>query len=89
EEEETTMTSVIVEYNLVTDHEYPDFSSKAAESYLSQMWSWISRSGDKTEERCNGVAENFSLKRKLSSSLTVANSMSDGITSDRNYAPVS
>ncbi|EBM0567879.1 helix-turn-helix domain-containing protein [Salmonella enterica subsp. enterica serovar Glostrup] len=89
EEEETTMTSVIVEYNLVTDHEHQAFSSKAAGSYLSQMWSWLNRSGDKTEEKCNRVAEDFSLNRKLSSSLTVVNSMSDGITSDRNYAPVS
>lgn len=89
EEEETTMTSVIVQCESATISSAPYFAEKATESYFSKMLSRAVRGADKCEEKQNVIVSGFSLISSLSSSFSAANNLNDGMTSDGNYSLVS
>ncbi|HDT1141730.1 TPA: transcriptional regulator [Klebsiella pneumoniae] len=89
EEEETTMTSVIVQCESATISSAPYFAEKATESYFSKMLSRAVRGADKCEEKQNVIVSGFSLISGLSSSFSAANNLNDGMTSDGNYSLVS
>lgn len=89
EEEETTMTSVIVQCESAVISAIPYFSSQVTESYFSKMLFKSGRNSDKNEEKQNTTVSGFSLICDLSSSFTAANNLNDGMTSDGNYALVS
>ncbi|EBU7540233.1 transcriptional regulator [Salmonella enterica subsp. salamae] len=89
EEEETTMTSVIVQCESAAISAIPYFSNQVTESYFSKMLFKSGRNSDKNEEKQNTIVSGFSLICDLSSSFTAANNLNDGMTSDGNYALVS
>ncbi|HBT7815281.1 TPA: type II toxin-antitoxin system HigA family antitoxin [Klebsiella pneumoniae] len=89
EEEETTMTSVIVQCESATISSAPYFAEKATESYFSKMLSRAVRGADKCEEKQNVIVSGFSLISGLSPSFSAANNLNDGMTSDGNYSLVS
>ncbi|HBR1720160.1 TPA: transcriptional regulator [Klebsiella quasipneumoniae subsp. quasipneumoniae] len=89
EEEETTMTSVIVQCESATISSAPYFAEKATESYFSKMLSRAVRGADKCDEKQNVIVSGFSLISSLSSSFSAANNLNDGMTSDGNYSLVS
>ncbi|HBQ4429891.1 helix-turn-helix domain-containing protein [Klebsiella pneumoniae] len=89
EEEETTMTSVIVQCESDTISSAPYFAEKATGSYFSKMLSRAVRGADKCEEKQNVIVSGFSLIGGLSSSFSAANNLNDGMTSDGNYSLVS
>ncbi|HBB0222941.1 TPA: transcriptional regulator [Escherichia coli] len=85
EEEETTMTSVIVQCESAATSSSPYYAEKATESYVSKMLFSAVRSNGECKEKRNV----FSLISNLSSSFTAANNLNDEMTSDGNYSLVS
>lgn len=85
EEEETTMTSVIVQCESAATSSSPYYAEKATESYVSKMLFSAVRGNAECKEKRNV----FSLISNLSSSFTAANNLNDEMTSDGNYSLVS
>lgn len=86
-EEEATLTSIICQYDPFDA--MPDFSNHAAQRYVSSALLRSSRNNDRCEERHESILDGFSLVFDRSSSLTAANNLNDGMTSNGNYALVS
>lgn len=85
EEEETTMTSVIVQCESAATSSSPYYAEKATESYVSKMLFSAVRGNGECKEKRNV----FSLISNLSSSFTAANNLNDEMTPDGNYSLVS